>query len=449
MKAIQARYDQMRPHEVAPFVMGAGLIIFILILLAPAAGRTGDYDIDLSEIEKKPYSLGGYAEFAPLWGWMDKEASLYRLNFYNSPQADVAQEYNSRLQLEGSLEKGAAMLFVRTNSLLAHTYRGWSGATKIYDGYLSLKPSPLLAVTLGKKAPKWGKGYAWNPVAFLDKPKNPDDPELSLEGLIFASADFTRSFDGPLKTVSLTPVLVPVYSDINDSFGTLNRLNFAAKLYLLLYDTDLDFIALSGGSKSARYGMDFSRNLTTNFEVHGEFAYLSSAQRKVLSGGESSQIQPGKGTSWLLGIRYLSGLNTTYILEYYHNEDGFTPNEMNLYFNLVDQAYSSFISTGSDSLMTEALGVSGNYGRINPMMDYLYLRISQSEPFNILYFTPAITAIFNADDNSFNLTPELLYTGITNLELRLKTSLISGVDNSEFGEKMYNLRLEFRARYYF
>jgi hypothetical protein len=29
----------------------------------------------------------------------------------------------------------------------------------------------------GKKVVKWGKGYAWNPVAFVDRPKNPEDPE--------------------------------------------------------------------------------------------------------------------------------------------------------------------------------------------------------------------------------------------------------------------------------
>jgi hypothetical protein len=53
------------------------------------------------------------------------------------------------------------------------------------------------------------------------------------------------------------------------------------------------------------------------------------------------------------------------------------------------------------------------------MKDYLYLRISQKEPFNILYFTPAITGMMNLNDKSVSISPELLYTGITNLELRL------------------------------
>jgi hypothetical protein len=56
------------------------------------------------------------------------------------------------------------------------------------------------------------------------------------------------------------------------------------------------------------------------------------------------------------------------------------------------------------------------------MRDYLYLRISQKEPFDILYFTPSITWIYNVNDESYSLAPELLYTGITNFELRLKAA---------------------------
>ena len=83
------------------------------------------------------------------------------------------------------------------------------------------------------------------------------------------------------------------------------------------------------------------------------------------------------------------------------------------------------------------------------MRDYLYLRISQKEPFDILYFTPSVTMILNAGDKSYSLSRELLYTGITNLELRLKAYFILGERLSEYGEKQNNYRLEARARYYF
>jgi hypothetical protein len=149
-------------------------------------------------------------------------------------------------------------------------------------------------------------------------------------------------------------------------------------------------------------------------------------------------------------MRYLTSIDTTYILEYYHNGTGFTKDQMSDYFSFVDMGYNQYLGTGNDALLKKASSLAqGNYGRNTPATDYLYLRISQKEPFDILYFTPAITWIMNLKDQSFSMTPELLYTGITNLELRLKTFFIVGKENTEFGEKPNNYRIELRARYYF
>jgi len=57
--------------------------------------------------------------------------------------------------------------------------------------------------------------------------------------------------------------------------------------------------------------------------------------------------------------------------------------------------------------------------------------------------------IMNISDNSVSLSPELLYSGITNLELRLKTAFLAGERLSEYGEKQNDYRAELRARYYF
>jgi hypothetical protein len=93
-----------------------------------------------------------------------------------------------------------------------------------------------------------------------------------LEGTTVATVDYIHSFAGPLKTLTLTTALIPVYKCVNAKFGELHRTNFASKLYLLLYDTDVDFMVLTGQSRTTRYGFDFSRNLTNNLEIHGEFA---------------------------------------------------------------------------------------------------------------------------------------------------------------------------------
>ena len=55
----------------------------------------------------------------------------------------------------------------------------------------------------------------------------------------------------------------------------------------------------------------------------------------------------------------------------------------------------------------------------------------------------------NLNDRSYSLTPELLYTGFTNWELRFRTAFIAGGRSTEFGEKQNDYRMELRIGYYF
>jgi hypothetical protein len=209
-------------------------------------------------------------------------------------------------------------------------------------------------------------------------------------------------------------------------------------------------MAMTGGSRTSRVGMDFSKNITTNLEVHGEFAFVNNQTKKVIDSQGKTSDSEFDAKSYLLGIRYLTASDTTFIFEYYRNGTGFSHLEMKGYFTFIDKGYDLFLSKGNDSLLKKAASVTqGNYGRSNPMEDYLYLRISQKEPFNILYFTPAITGIMNLNDNSLSLSPELLYTGFTNWELRLKGTALVGQKGDEYGEKPNDYRIELRVRYYF
>lgn len=423
----------------------------LFLLLGPApAWSAEDYSFDLSEIEKKPFHFGGYAEFSPEISSADQDAALYRLKYYNHDQADLADAYAFKLQLEGSYEKGIARLFTRININAGYASDEWSDEANVYEGYLSLKPSSSLVLDAGKKTLRWGKGYAWNPVAFLDRPKNPDDPELSLEGFVVASADYTRSFSGPLQTLSFTPVVIPVYDSLNDDFGRVDHLNVAGKVYLLFYDTDIDFIVLDGASKTNRYGADFSRNITPSFEVHGEAAWIDAYQKRVIDSLGRISVTEYDAFSYLLGLRYLTENDITSIVEYYHDDTGYEATEMAGYFSFIDHAYDTYLSTGSDILLAKATSASASgTGRANPMRDYLYVRISQKEPFDLLYFTPAITCILNLQDSSYSLSPEVIYTGMTNMEVRLKANIIHGDDASEYGEKPNDYLVELRLRYFF
>lgn len=423
-------------------------VVFWLIPAVLCAEES--YTFGPGETEKKPYHIGGYVEFKPVFFGLDRESAFYKLRFFDNPRGRELLEANGRIQLEGSYEKNIFRIYAKTNTDLKSSYAGEAERSTFYELYGSVKPSFNLKFDAGKKTMKWGKGYAWNPVAFVDRPKDPDEPEQALEGYILATADYIKSFNGPLKTFSFTPVLFPVYDHVNSDFGNNNNLNIAGRFYFLFYDTDVDLMFLTGGSKPDRYGADFSRNLAANFEVHGELAYVRNVPKIFLDTNGNSQRSEGEAISYLIGIRHLTSFDLTTIIEYYHNGAGFSEDEMKNYYALIERGYNTYQRTGDATSLGNALQIAeGGYGRANAMTDYLYFRLSQKEPFDILYFAPALTGMINIRDGSFSLTPELLYTGLTNWEFRLRTGVIAGARNTEYGDKQNDYRIELRVGYYF
>lgn len=434
----------------------AGIVLIVLFPFFSAYGQDSR-QVDISEIEKeiaqaadKPYSLGGFVELQPTLLGLDRDSAFARARFFRKRTGVALDQHGLRLRLEGSYKKDIFSVFFKTDTRAQNTLDSWDEETRLFEGYVSVKPDPSLILEAGKKVMKWGKGYAWNPVGFVDRPKNAEDPEEALEGRIVATADYIRTFDGPLKAATLTTALVPVYRNVNGKFGELYHMNFASKLYLLAYDTDLDFIVFTGASRTTRYGFDFSRNLSTNFEVHGELAVVNNFASMAVDGKGKGTEHKSDAVSYLLGLRYLTEKETTYILEYYRNGTGFTRDQMRNFFALVERSYRTFLNTGDPTAMTPTAKLAeGPYGAPNPSRHYLYFRASQKDPFDILYFTPALTAIVNATDGSFVVIPELAYSPATNLDLRFRGSILIGGNGTDYGEKQNDYRIEFRLRYHF
>ncbi|MEX2240537.1 MAG: hypothetical protein WD775_07565 [Burkholderiales bacterium] len=374
---------------------------FAGVALAQAAEQ---FSFDVSQFEKKPYEFGGYLQASGERQRLDHLSPLLPLQI-----PGATGEYNDRgsaaAELSGTFRRDALRAQFLAHGEHVNDLRGSSSDAKFYEAYVAWQASPDASWEGGKRTQRWGKGYAWNPVAFLERPKDPEDPELAREGFFALSGSFVRSPGGALQNYSLTPLLVPTRSDLNGDFGAQDHWNPAAKLSLLYLDTDIDFLWLGEGSRSARHGFDFSRNFGTQFELHGEWARVS---------------EPGS-TSYLLGLRYLTERETTWIVEVYRNGAG----------------------------LTEAQFRARPVGRQNPMRDYLYVRASQKEPFDILYFAPSATVIANLDDGSYSLIGELAYTGFKDFELRLRAAANRGDRLTEFGEKPVDARYELRARWYF
>jgi hypothetical protein len=410
-------------------------------LLAAAlslGAQAEEFSFDSSAFEKKPFEFGGYLELKADRAWLNPSGSFYKLNGLDRGTLD---RNTATLKLNAKFTQGIASLNLRGAAEARRDDLARERNERFDEAYVSFKPDPGFTLDIGKIALKWGKGYAWNPVGFVERPKDPNDVELAREGFTMVTADFIRNFEGDLKTVAFTPVLIPVGSGHNSDFGQPNHLNAAAKLYLFYKDTDIDFTWLGSGSRTARFGVDFSRNLTSNFEIHGEWARIRDFEQRSVDAAGNVSATTRDVTSALVGLRYLTENDTTWIAEFYRNGTGYTESQLADFLSLADST--------NPALLNKARQISPAYARANAGRDYLYLRASQKEPFDIVYFTPSLTLIANLADQSWSLTPELLYTGITNLDLRLRASWLHGDAYSEFGEKQNRRRLELLARFYF
>jgi hypothetical protein len=360
--------------------------------------------------------------------------------FYARPRADVGW---SQLPLSVATEPD------EPSEHFFKEDKHWGGEIMIEEGVAAWRPGPRFTLEAGKKVLKWGKGYAWNPVSFASRPKDVDDPDQSREGYVMGVADAIFSFDGPLQTLAFTPVVVPVWERMNTGLATKESVLYGGKLYFLLSDVDMDVMAMAGEHYDTSFGFDFATNITDNFAIHGETAVRLGHEKTVFNSDGTCSVHTQDVWSFLLGTRYLTEDETTYLLEYYHNAEGYTASELKTYYDYVHTAYDTYQATGNTADLNKSKQVSSNYNRSSVGQDSLYFRVSQKEPFDILYLTMTATVIMNLGDRSLSLSPEASYMLTSDLELRPRLILPLGSSDTEFGNKLNAAKGELRCIYYF
>jgi len=357
-------------------------LLLTLLLFSSLCGD--DYDFDMGAIEQKPYEYSGYLR-------LDEKAQRLNAN---------PTEYRNYIHLEALLDFSYDYeIFKLTSSFIAtHDYiKGTISDSDlgVNDLYIEAKLNTNHTLLAGKESLRWGKGYFFNPVAFFDRPKDPSDPTKAREGFVIAKYSYNKSFQSELKNLSFNFVYLPSTNDINEDYYNLitkkeNANNIALRLYMLLYDTDIDIIYNCSDEASEKIGIDFSKNIQTNFELHGEYA-------NVLDGGYT----------YLLGLRYLTDFELTIISEYLYRSEGLSKEEIQ--------------------------GSTLNIPFI--AKDYAITLITQKEPFDFLYFNLYYKNMMNLQDYSMQNKIGASYLFKNNLDLDLSYNVNSGDTFSEFGKK--------------
>ncbi|MEA3491616.1 MAG: hypothetical protein U9R27_06915 [Campylobacterota bacterium] len=374
------------------------LVVFILFGMLLYGD---DYDFDMESIKTKTFEYAGYLrsqnrhqnlnQDSPSYILLEKTESSQNISF-NEVMFGFTY-YRDDFTLIGALSAKHNITAGDSENLFT-----------AYQLYAHNRLSAYTAVDTGKKRLQWGTGYFTNPAAFLDRQKDPMQPENLYEGFVLIDYTYNKSFDGDLKNLKLDVVYMPTSSKINSDFDSQQTSNIAMKLYLLYLDTDINLIYLYNDKHNDKIGFMFAKNIASHFEIHGEYA-------KEIGGYHS----------YLLGLKYVTQSDITILSEYYYNSSGLDREEI------------------ATAVATKPYAAKS----------YLVSKISKKEPFDIVYSSIYFRDMFNLEDQSHVDTAGFIYTFKFDLELDLSYTINTGDIESEFGKKMVSNFVWLKATWYY
>ncbi|MBO1926419.1 hypothetical protein J3998_02435 [Thiomicrorhabdus sp. 6S2-11] len=408
-----------------------------------AHADSNDFSFDLSAYQKKPYEISGHFDLQASVSRIDQNSAASVLTYGSNPPKSLSQYY-SELEFSGLYRAGDSTLNWQTLAQLENSnLPNLETKSKItfQQLYAHFSVSQKWQIDLGKKTVKWGKSYAWNPVGFIEYTKNPEDPELSREGFVMTALNYQQGSIGAWKNLSHSLYLLPRNRDINSELNADSGMTIAFKSSLLIEQTDLDFYlrydSASNASSQQAFGFSFASNLSSNLEIHGDFAYLKNADSWQWN---SNQLSPQTQNLWqqVIGLRYLDQHDITWILEWLHQPQALASSDLH-----------EFNQQILESTIPQTQFAKTIFNQPTALQNQFYLKASQKDWLGIVYLNASLSLLFNPSDKSFALTPEWIYQPAKNHELRLRTSWLQGQQFTQYGEKLADYKLDIRWRYYY
>lgn len=345
-------------------------------------------------------------------------------------------------------------------------------------------------ISVGKQRIKWGNGMFWNPVDTFNPRQDMQNFEKITEGKVCYHANFILDNSFACTLVVVPDATSKAFSYDNFIFSDRGDTLIATRIEALFRDTELFFHFSKKEKEEPRYGVSFS-SVIADVQFFGEAVYWRGESERLYPSlfsprqtqydpiGMSSFSVPAsyrfenrKGTFYklLLGFQYTFPDDTTMVIEYFYNGDGYEQAAMDLYTDFLRYAGNDYTADVNSVLAAKqknpllqlpmfpsassllALG-NGIYDFANLRKNYLHLFLHK--PYVADRFRIELDAIINLDEISRTdrmgifLKPSITYTGIPNWNFRLQAHLYSGADDTEFGMSIYRGILFAEACYFF
>jgi hypothetical protein len=154
-----------------------------LMLLAGVSSARAEESFDPSAYEKKAFEWTGFVEVRRERQWLRQDSAGHVLQYPGETRRN-ANRLGGAAELSGVLRhRSLSFNFTGHASWLDEPRGSDERLVRSYEAYASWQVDVGSNVQLGKRALRWGKGYAWSPVAFLERPKDPDRPGTCARGL--------------------------------------------------------------------------------------------------------------------------------------------------------------------------------------------------------------------------------------------------------------------------
>lgn len=303
--------------------------------------------------------------------------------------------------------------------------------------YLSISPKPWLNLLIGKKRIIWGSGFAFNPTDLINPPKDPTDPNFQRAG------QWTARVELPFEKFTVSALFAPqvLYQNSGIPFAIMKYPDYsladgtkpaddsyhylvAARLYLLLFNTDINFFYFFSNKyndyfeNASRFGGSFSRYFFTDYELHVEALFQFGSSRlypdhRCASGGACSlqtALSPTKLTDGNLYPRVLVGGRTqfrdesTLSIEYYYQADGYSDLEFEDYLRLLTRASMLNPAATSATPMGGSSGALPQRFTFDPLRRH-YLIVGYTKPKIRDDFSIGATLIAGLTDLSGTISP--------------------------------------------
>lgn len=246
-------------------------------------------------------------------------------------------------------------------------------------------------------------------VGFIEYAKNPEDPELSREGFVMAALHYQQGSLNTWQNLSHSLYLLPRNRHINSELNPDSGMTLAAKSSLLITQTDMDFYLRYDSAPNAQnrqaFSISFASNITSNLEIHGDFAYKRHTQNWHWDGTKLS-TQTENLWHQVVGLRYLDQRDITWIIEWLHQPKALSSNDLR-----------DFNQQVLDSVTPELQFAKSIFKQPTALQNQLYLRASQKDWLGIVYLNASLSLLINPADKRFTLTPEWIYQPLKNHEL--------------------------------